>query len=152
MSIGENSNLLNINFVNVADANATLSLLEPLREQIVWLRLSNSNVDDAGLQLIAQLPHLQTLYLDRTQVTDEGLAMLSALKHLEYLNLVGTKVTSMVIEQLKALESLEQLFIYQTQTSSEERKQLIATLYPIGLDTGGYIVPTLAKDTTLVSK
>ncbi|MEM1324848.1 MAG: c-type cytochrome domain-containing protein [Bacteroidota bacterium] len=152
LPIGENSNLLNINFVNVADANAALSLLEPLQEQIVWLRLSDSSVDDEGLTHIAQLPHLQTLYLDRTQVTDDGLAALSALEHLAYLNLVGTEVTATGIEQLKTAARLERLFIYQTNTSSEERRQLVADLMPIEVDTGGYIVPTLAKDTTLVSK
>jgi hypothetical protein len=149
---GQNSPLLHINFVNVADANATLSLLEPMREQIVWLRLSDANVDDEGLKIVAQLPHLQTLYLDRTAVTDKGIAALSGLEYLTYLNVVGTEITKLGIENLQNAKRLKRLFIYQTATSAEERRQLVTLLAPIEVDTGGYVVPTFATDTTLVSK
>jgi len=96
------------------------------------------------------MPYLSKLFLDHTAITDQGLEQLVHLDHLYFLNIVGTKTTQKAIERLTQVSTLDQLFIYQTQTTAAEKSQLVSILSPVNVDTGGYIVPTLVVDTTLV--
>ena len=117
----------------------------------MWIKLSDSNFSDELIKYLLEMPHLSKLYLDNTWITDQSLSQLTQLKSLRYLNIVGTHTTEKGISSLRDLPNLERLFIYQTRSSSAERMQLLKMLAPIQVDTGGYVVPTLATDTTFVS-
>lgn len=151
LPLGQNSNLLGINFVNVEKVSLEImELLMPLKEHIVWLKLSESSFNDSLVSYLLEMPYLSKLFLDHTAITDQGLEQLVHLDHLYFLNIVGTKTTQKGIERLTQVSTLDQLFIYQTQTTAAEKSQLVSILSPVNVDTGGYIVPTLVVDTTLV--
>ncbi|MBG9375395.1 hypothetical protein I5907_04065 [Panacibacter sp. DH6] len=148
-----NSNYLSVNFMNdtIVDTK-DLQLLTQLHKQLFSLKLSNSNITDAALANIAQCTTLGKLYLDGTAITDNGLKALLPLDKLFYLNLVNTKITAAGITQLKPLKNLAALYIYQTNITGRNFPLLQQTFPNTRIDTGGYIVPTLTSDTTLVTQ
>lgn len=152
LPIGRESDLLSINFINVDDIATALKALQPLKEHIAWLKLSDTEVQDDQLALLGEMPNLTKLYLDGTSISDATLSYLNDLKHLQYLNLVGTKVTAGGVAQLGQLPTLEKLFLYRTDISITERLELMSQFPDIQIDTGGYIIPTYATDTTLAGR
>ncbi len=154
LPLGQNNTLLSVNFINVPDAKAKdLALLKPVAKQVVALRLSGVAVADQDLKILAELPHLTKLYLDGTQVSDAGLSALKPAKYLSYLNLVNTKVSKAGLTHLKAVASLREVYVYQTAIKGNADWQALKGLLPkVNIDTGGYIVPTLVSDTTLVTE
>lgn len=96
----------------ITDAGvANLAGLKQLRE----LDLSNTEVSDQGLAVIAQLPRLETLQLAGTKITDEGVAQLAGLKHLRELNLAFNEgISDKSVASLSGL-NLRVLNLYGTQ-------------------------------------
>ncbi|MBI5916998.1 MAG: discoidin domain-containing protein [Bacteroidetes bacterium] len=97
----------------------SLKKLKSVGENVVQLNLSGSNVDDAMLATVKDLPHLNRLHLEQTAVTDKGLAHLTQLQFLEYLNLYQTQVTDAGLEQLKTLPNLRSVYLWQTSVTNE---------------------------------
>jgi mono/diheme cytochrome c family protein len=153
LPLGQNEHFISVNFINKPQVGAKeLALLQPLAEQIVSLRLSGAKIDDQTWLKMPDLPQLTKLFLDGTQVSDAGLSKLKSAKHLYYLNLVGTKVSIAGLRQLQALPKLREVYLYQTQVKGHADWQELKRVFPkTSLDTGGYVVPTLASDTTLVT-
>lgn len=150
--VSNEKNYLSANFVTTGSrARELVKLLEPLKKQLVWLRLDGSNIDDAGLKEIAKLEGLTRLYLSNTAVTDTGLQYLQPLKQLQVLNLVGTRVTEKGVAQLKTLGSLRAIYLYKTGVNKAAWTQLKQAFPKTVLDSGGYTVPTLVTDTTIVT-
>ena len=148
--IAQNSNYLLVSFVTAGQkADSLVSLLEPLKKQIVWLKMDDANITDKAMEHIAKLSNLTRLQLARTGVTDNGIAKLKSLQLLQSLNLVGTKVTARGILSLSPLKNLKYMYLYQTGAITDSlslRKAFPSTQ----LDFGNYIVPTLVTDTTEV--
>ncbi len=149
--VAQNSNYLMANFVTdtAVDKN-DLQLLVRLKQQLIWLKLDDTNIGDDGMQYIARLSNLARLDLSHTMLTDKGLQQLQPLAGLQYLNLVGTKITAQGIMQLKGLKKMQSLFLYQTNIDKKYFADLKNAFPKTQIDTGGYFVPTLATDTTEV--
>ncbi len=151
LPVARNNNYLSVNFVAADSVTANdISLLLPLKKQVVWLRLSYKNIADSLLNIVGQLSNLTRLQLDNTPVTDKGLAHLSSLKKLQYLNLVNTAVTGNGIMQLKNLPDLQAVYLYKTKTGKSNWVNLRNAFPNVTLDTGGYVVPFLETDTMIV--
>lgn len=84
-------------------APEALAALEPLADAVKRLDFSGSEVTDADLGNLPDLPALERLYLKDTAITDAGLADLPEMFSLTYLNLFGTDITD---ESMDALEML----------------------------------------------
>jgi hypothetical protein len=103
----------------------TFAKLEPVAPALVSLDVSSSSVTEAALA--AQLPKmtsLRRLNLSQTEVSDGILDVVASLENLEYLNLYGTQVTDEGILKLKTLGGLEQLFLWESKVSEEGAKAL----------------------------
>lgn len=149
--IAEQNALLEVSLINVDSVNtALLEALEGLAPHIAWLRCSDQPFRSEHLAIFANFEHLTKLYLNDTEVDDEGLQYLSKLPALRYLNLKGTSVTARGLESLAAAPVLEQLFIFQTGISAADWQVLTEKMPAVQIDTGGYQVPTLQTDTTLL--
>ena len=145
-----NSNYLSASFVTAKATPEVLKLLSGLKKQLVWLNMAGTGLDDNGLKTLSGLAALVRVNLSNTSVTDQGLASLKGLKHLQYVNLVATKVTAAGVEQLKELKELNSIYLYQTAVNKKDTERLKKLFHKVNLEFGGYIVPTLAKDTTEV--
>jgi mono/diheme cytochrome c family protein len=151
LPVAQNSNYLTANFITVDTITYNdIALLLSVKKQLVWLNLSGKKISDTLLTPIAQLINLTRLQLDNTLITDKALASLRLLIDLQYLNLVGTKVTGNGIMQLKGLPKLQAIYIYKTFITAAEWTTLKSNFPNVTLDTGGYYVPILETDTTIV--
>ncbi|TCD00847.1 c-type cytochrome domain-containing protein [Pedobacter psychroterrae] len=142
------SNYLSASFVTAKASPEVLKLLEPLKKQLVWLNLANTGLNDEDMQTISKLDNLIRINLSRTSITDQGLALLKGIVHLQYINLVGTKITTSGVGQLSVLKKLNSIYLYQTGIGRADEVKLIRMFGKlVNLDFGGYVVPTLEKDT-----
>ncbi|HET6993838.1 MAG TPA: hypothetical protein VFI06_02595, partial [Chitinophagaceae bacterium] len=151
LPVAQNSNYLSANFVTHTNiGNEELPLLLSLKKQLIWLKMSYSNLGDSQTTVIGELKNLTRLSLDHTNITDAGINSLKTLPDLQYLNLVATKVTAQGILQLKDLKNLQSLFLYQTPVKKEDWVALRAAFPKTQIDSGGYLVETLPTDTVQV--
>lgn len=128
-----------------------LKLLESISPQLVWLKLNDTPVDDETIKTIGKLQTLTRLNLANTSVTDNGLVSLQSLGKLQYLNLTGTKVTSKGLQVLSSLPELTAIYLYKTDIGSEADWLALQQSFPkTKIDTGGYFLPILEGDTSLV--
>ena len=76
----------------------------------VALDLNDTQVTDAGLQLVSRLPRLQELRLRKTKITDEGFQeLLAPLESLRKVEVTGTKVSGKTLRQWKKKPGREYL-------------------------------------------
>jgi mono/diheme cytochrome c family protein len=149
--VAANSNYLSVNFVNVLPENveAAMSQLVNIREQLLDLDVAYQNLDMNSWQQIGSLSNLRMLDLRNTNFGDESALNLDELLNLKSLNLVGTNVSYNGLEGLQQLSGLEKLYIYRTHVSTEQYQQICQMFPGAQIDTGNYIVPVLASDTTI---
>jgi len=150
--VANNSNYLSANFIAVENVTAKdFELLEPIMQQLVWLKLGNTNSTDEALAYVSKLGALTFLSLERTAITDKGLAQLNTLSNLQYLNVVGTNVSANGLSALSRLKNLRQLFLYKTPVAGDDLTAIKKQFPNAAIDTGGYMLSVLASDTTEVT-
>ena len=90
------------------------------------------------------------LQLDHSNITDNGMDNLKNLPQLQSLNLVGTSITENGLAKLKGLKNLHTLYLYQTNINKANWGKLQLDFPKTIIDSGGYQVPILHSDTSLV--
>jgi hypothetical protein len=95
------------------DSNLDDAGLERIAELqgLEQLLLLGADITDDGLAPLAQLNELRILRLDNTQIGDDGLESLGRLHRLERLDLAGTRVTDAGLKHLTSLSRLERLYL-----------------------------------------
>lgn len=151
LPVAQNSNYLTANFITASNiTDKDLALLIPLKKQLIWLKCGDIKISDEALDHIAQCNNIIFLQLNNTLITDKGLTKLSALQQLQSLNLVGTNITAAGLQALKNLKQLRSVYVYQTKINKEDRTQLQKAFPETLIDSGGYNVPLLPDDTTVL--
>lgn len=152
LPVAQNSNYIMASFVTDSVVEkADLQLLLQLQPQLIWLKMSNTNIADNALDIIAQYTQLTRLDIANTHITSASVPKLAALTHLQYLNLVGNNVNANAVMALKNLQKLQSIYLYKT-NSAAGYAALKAAFPHTAIDTGGYRVSTLVSDTTLVKE
>lgn len=147
------SNYLMISFTDARKiTDEQIKQLLEIKDQLVWINLSYTDITDQQLEGISKLSNLRVLYLNYTRVSDSGLSHLSALSELRLLNLAGTRATDLAIPVFLKLEKLTNLFLYQTQLSKEGIEKFTGQRGEVELDTGNYILEKLPTDTIVYKK
>ena len=130
-AINQSNNLLEVKFIGPSTAKPDLSVLESVKDQLVWLQLTNCGITDDDLKIIGKLPNLFKLNLNRNKITDKGIPALAGLNKLESLNLYGTDITDSSISSLQLLTNLQKLYVWETavdttrmETMSKSKKGL----------------------------
>ena len=151
LPVAVNSNYLQANFVSIKKVdNKTISLLAPIRKQLVWLKLANASLSNESIDIISGCTNLTRLSLEHSNITDSGLATLTNLTGLQYLNLVDTLVTLTRSNSIK--ESATPYYNLPGQTAVEKKEwPALQKAFPDS-NPGFRWVPgkLLAIDTTLV--
>ena len=121
-TIANNSTWLDVNYssynLDPVNEKKLITLLEA-KENITWLDLSGSHLDDKWFSHIGQLTNLTRLKVNQTMITSESIKHLESLKNLEYLNIYGNQISDEAIESILQLSKLKKLFIWQTNISEE---------------------------------
>ncbi len=149
-----NSNYLSVSFMNVLPEDVTQALEEcsKLKQQIVWLNLDYQKPDTLAWKQLSFLTNLRKLSAKNSNLNDDIMAYMQPLDSLVYLNLVGTNVTSSGFERIKNLQNLESIYLYQTNIDQAGYQQ-VNHLFPQAIiDSGNYVVPVLASDTTVFKR
>ncbi|WP_031528432.1 c-type cytochrome domain-containing protein [Dyadobacter crusticola] len=114
-TLSQDQNLLEISAVNLpAFSDKQMELLQPVAQQITWLKLGGTQITDAALQQIAKFPNLSKLHLEHTSVTDKGIAALKPLSYLEYVNIVDTKVGDEGLKMIAGMKSVKSVYVWQS--------------------------------------
>ncbi|GAB5551845.1 MAG: hypothetical protein Sapg2KO_14360 [Saprospiraceae bacterium] len=88
--------------------------LEGIKDNIIWLNLSNQSLPVQAFDFLKNMPNLYRLQLQNTNTKDKDLKSLIDLKHLNTLNLFGASITDKSIPHLVQMKQLEVLFIGNT--------------------------------------
>ncbi|MGA0559425.1 c-type cytochrome domain-containing protein [Larkinella sp. VNQ87] len=137
LPLSKEQNQLEVSAVNARTFNdAQAAALPKLNQQIVWLKLGDTEVSDATLAQVAQLKNLQKLHLEQTKVTDNGLKNLKNLPYLEYLNLYGTGVTDAGLKELAGMKNLKTVYLWQTKVTDEGVAELKKALPNLEVNMG----------------
>jgi Leucine-rich repeat (LRR) protein len=88
-------------------------------QEIEWLNLDNTSIDDTFLESLGTLASLDTLRLGNTQITDVGIRHLGSLKKLRVLNLSNTRITDGSALYLAGLPKLEILDLSGTDITNQ---------------------------------
>ena len=109
---------------NVAKGKTTdlLKALLPIKEQIYWLSLEGTGIQDSDLNQVAQFSNLQRLRIENNPISDSGISSLRSLSKLESLNLNGTKVTATGFEILAEIHSLKSLYLWNTAIDPQDER------------------------------
>ena len=113
--LAQESPFLSVNFSGQQGLTTKqLNQLKTIKEQLVHLDLSQSELKDEDLAIVKDLPHLQKLYIQQTDISNEGLVHLKDLQYLEYLNAYATKIDDEGLSTIAHLPRLKKLFLWQT--------------------------------------
>lgn len=112
-------------------ASEFLKALFPVKEQIYWLSLAETGIQDADLNQIAKFSNLQRLRIENNSITDSGISSLTSLSKLESLNLNGTKVTEVSLESLVEIHSLRSLYLWNTTINPND--EMVGDMKAIGV-------------------
>lgn len=149
--VSKENHYLMVNFAYSPGAgDSIMADLDSLSQQLVWLKLGSTQITDKALDHLSNFPNLTRLSLDNTAITDRGLAKLKGLNQLQWLNLVGTAVSAKGILTLKSLPKLSTVYLYRTQVKAGDWEQLKMAFPHASLDSGGYLVPLLPSDTSIL--
>lgn len=133
LPIAKSMNFLEVNTINNKEfGDAEAALLEPLANQIVWLKAPNTKITDKGMPSMAKLKNLIKLNLNHTAVGDMGIKSLAQLQYIEVLNLVNTQVTDASLSEIAKMKSLKKVYLWQskcTKAGIENLKRQRPDLY-----------------------
>ena len=105
-------------------SGVNLSVLKPLARHIIWLNLSDLNLTDGQLSIVATFSNLEKLRVEKNPISNEALKSISGLTHLHALNIYRTKITSTGLETLKHMKQLENLYVWQTGITASDVKKV----------------------------
>jgi hypothetical protein len=109
------------NFLEVvAKDSLTLEKIEALlkiKEQITWLDLGKTGLQDDWISTLNQFTNLTRLALDNNPITDAGIAHLGNLEHLESINLHATQISDAGLKLLAKYNALKRIYAWQTKVT-----------------------------------
>lgn len=116
---------LSVNCVNVPHvSDADLKMLLSLKDYILWLNASNTELTDSGMEILSSMTNLTRLNISNTRISDAGLSKLRSNKSLSHLNLVGTKISDEAVFAIRDITSLKAVYLWNTRVSQKGIEQL----------------------------
>jgi hypothetical protein len=143
LPINKGSNLFSISLINYPDfSDGDLSIFNQIKDNIVNLDLSNSEVTDSIFSDLKTYSNLTVLKLSNTKITGNSIEQLSILPNLKRLYLVNTSFQEKFIEDLIKFKNLESVFLFK-----EKNPLKTPSIIPIEklsiFDFGNYILEDL---------
>lgn len=151
MPLAEKVNWLQARIPMSSSGDSLMQSLTPLKEQLTWLDMGDTETTDDALSALPQFKNLTRLHLENTKVTDAGLRHLKEMPYLRYLNLYGTQVSDEGIQQLKGLKNLRKLYLWQTQATPEGVAQLQEAMPQLEVNMGIENWGEVAADSTKIA-
>lgn len=128
-----------------------LSDLSKISEQIIRLKLGNTQVGGEFMKRIADMPLLIQLDVNHTKIVDQDLVNLKSLAYLESINLVGTQISDRGMLTLAKIKSLKRVYIWQTRVTEKGVAQLKKMRPDVAVQSGFKGSWPLEVDSALIS-
>lgn len=142
--VSENSSWLMISCINFQDFNdQDWPKLSPIKNQIVYLDLTGTQITDLLLDSLQTLPNLTVLKLNQTGIYGTKLETLNSNQNLKHLYINKTQIDTDGIKVLNNHSSLEKVYAFDTPISEAE----IQENFSFYLEIGKYKLPALPTDT-----
>lgn len=90
-----------------------------IKEQITWLDLGKTGLQDSWISTLTQFINLTRLTLDNNTITDNGIAQLGNFEHLESLNLHTTGVGDKGLKLLAGHHHLKRIYLWKTKVTQQ---------------------------------
>ncbi len=119
----------------IGDADVA-ALLGPLTDHVAELNLSRTQVTDAIMKKVAQMPRLRRLELRSTAITVAGVAALEGHETLAELALVQTQLTDAAAAALAKLPALQKVWLWSSGVGAEGVAALRAARPHLLVDAG----------------
>lgn len=103
---------------------AHAKLLTDIKEQLLWLDVSNAKVTDESLKQIGRLENLIKLDLSGNVISDTGIQFLEKLINLESLNLYNTSVSEGLVDLAPKLTHLQKIYLWQTEINDSIMRRI----------------------------
>lgn len=146
--IDKTSNFLSVSAINKPSfKDEDFEMLLPIRNQIARLDLGGTQVTDAILKRLVQLPNLTILKLDNTSVNGENIDPLFVLEHLKTINLISTNFEEAHLQKLADFKNLRKVYLYKTKVNSKGIQPLKDG--QIYIDFGDYELPIIPSDSII---
>lgn len=132
----------------------TLKFLLNIKNQIIELDLSNTNLNDNMTGPLKNLANVQKLKIYNTQISDKTLQNITPLENLKLLNIHNTDISLKGLEKLIAKNEIQQIYTWQTKVSNDDSKRL-SNNFDITISNGvfdGFVEKTALKEPTTSTK
>ena len=139
------NNYLEAKFLGTNLKSKHLSALSKVKQQLIKLDLSNTDLSDGLLQNLKSFTNLKYLKINNTSITDNGLLSIS--NSIESLNLNNTGVGFEGLNQLLQNNELKTVYLWNTNINNDNQQKL-SDLYTTNLNFG---VSDFAKGVPLSS-
>lgn len=147
LPVAKDQAFLEVNAINAKKiSEKDLEGINAIKEQLVALKLSNTQVTDAFVAELIEFPRLINLQLGHTAITDKSLDALQNAPHLETLNVYGTTVTDAGILKLAKLKTLRNLYVWQSKVTDAGVARLKKLRPNLHIDNGTKVVFPIVQD------
>ena len=134
-SLAANNNFVDVSFRGEL-TREHLEKLTAVKDQLTWLNLAGTGIQDEWLTVLGEFPNLTKVRLEKNEIGDEGIAHLKNLTHLESLNLYSTQVSDEGLAALEGMKTLQRLFLWQSNVTKEGAAALEGKLPGLSIDLG----------------
>jgi uncharacterized membrane protein len=142
---------LEVNAINARKiTDKDLQEISSIQEQLVSLKLANTQVTDEFVMDLADYPRLINLQLGHTKITDKSLEALQNSPRLETLNIYATAVTDAGILKLAKIKTLRNLYVWQSKVSPAGIAQLKKLRPKLHIDNGTKVVFPIKQDSLIL--
>lgn len=147
LPVAKDQAFLEVNAINAKKiGDKELKDLDAIKEQLISLKLANTQVTDALVSDLAEFPRLINLQLGHTKITDKSLDALQNAPHLETLNVYGTAVTDAGILKLAKIKTLRNVYVWQSKVTDAGVAQLKKLRPDLHIDNGTKVVFPIVQD------
>ena len=117
-SISRGSPYLDINAVSLSSlSNQQLNVLQEIDDNIAWLNLANTQINDEAFKFISQCKNVLKLNLANTGVSNKAVNDLKKMSKLQYLNIIGTKIDDAGLMQLCEMGFLKNIYCWRSKVT-----------------------------------
>ncbi len=117
-TLAEGNNFLEVSAKHGLTREKLEALLK-IKEQITWLDLGETGLQDSWITTLQQLTNLTRLNLDNTAIADAGITQLGDLEHLESINLHTTNLSDAGLKLLAKQSSIKRIYAWQTKVTQQ---------------------------------
>ncbi|WP_027077659.1 c-type cytochrome domain-containing protein [Maribacter antarcticus] len=147
-AISKATNFLSVSAINKPSfKDSDFEGLLSLKNNISRLDLGGTQVTDALVEKLVQLPNLTVLKLDNTVITGNTIKALTSLTYLKSINLTGSHFETIHLEKLASFPKLQRVFLYSTNVNTKGVNSLKEGR--IKIDYGNYELPPIPSDSII---